>query len=229
MVATALVGAAVVGAAGTAYSASKAASAQKDAANQANQRLEAQYQQTREDLSPYRDIGEQGTNALSGRLDFLTSPIVMDQAALEQTPGYQFTRTQGLKAIQNSAAARGLGVSGAAFKGASDFATGLANKTYQDQFNLENANRTNAFNRLMSVSQLGQSAAAQTGNTGMSAAQGISSNTIGAGNAQAASYNAMGGAFANAANSVPAALYYQGIYGNSGSSGGSSGSYNWGR
>ena len=62
------------------------------------------------------------------------APGSMGQQELEETPGYQFTRDQGLQSVQNSAAARGLGVSGAALKGAATFATGLADKTYQDQF-----------------------------------------------------------------------------------------------
>jgi hypothetical protein len=56
------------------------------------------------------------------------------QAQLEATPGYQFTLQQGLESTQNSAAARGLGNSGAALKGAATYATGLANQTYQNQF-----------------------------------------------------------------------------------------------
>lgn len=56
------------------------------------------------------------------------------QAELEATPGYQFAKSQGLQATQNSAAARGLGVSGAALKGAATFATGLADNTYGAQF-----------------------------------------------------------------------------------------------
>ncbi len=62
-------------------------------------------------------------------------PGRMDEATLRQTPGYQFALSQGLQATQNSAAARGLGVSGAALKGAATFATGLADNTYQQQFN----------------------------------------------------------------------------------------------
>lgn len=61
-------------------------------------------------------------------------PQQMTQAELEATPGYQFTLGQGLKGVQSAAAARGLGVSGAALKGAGEYATQLANKTYQDQF-----------------------------------------------------------------------------------------------
>jgi hypothetical protein len=56
------------------------------------------------------------------------------QAQLEATPGYKFTLQQGLESVQNSAAARGLGSSGAALKGAATYTTGLANQTYQNQF-----------------------------------------------------------------------------------------------
>jgi hypothetical protein len=58
----------------------------------------------------------------------------MTEAELVQTPGYQFNLSQGLRAAQNSAAARGLGVSGAALRGAANYATGLADSTYQNQF-----------------------------------------------------------------------------------------------
>jgi hypothetical protein len=64
-------------------------------------------------------------------------PGQMTQQQLEATPGYQFTLDQGLKATQSAMAARGLGVSGAALKGAAAYATGLADKTYQDQFNIQ--------------------------------------------------------------------------------------------
>lgn len=56
------------------------------------------------------------------------------QNALAATPGYQFTLKQGLESVQNGAAARGLGSSGAAEKAAANYATGLADSTYQNQF-----------------------------------------------------------------------------------------------
>lgn len=214
-VATAIIGSAAVGAASTAFGASKAASAQKDAAVQSNARLERQYQQTREDLAPYRELGTEYATKLDERMPFLTSPIVMDQNALENTPGYKFVKAQGLKAVQNSAAKRGLGVSGAALKGASAFATDLANTTYKDQFNLENINRTNEFNRLKSLVDTGQSAATGTAALGQKTAEGVSSNTIGAGNAQAAAYNTIGQSFSKAADDIGGYYAYKGLYGNS--------------
>jgi hypothetical protein len=96
-------------------------------------------------------------------LDELTAPINMTQAQLEQTPGWQFTNYQGQKAVQNAASARGLGVSGAALKGAANFATGLADQTYKTQFDIANTNQTNAYNRLKSLVDVGENASAQTG------------------------------------------------------------------
>ena len=212
-VAVAIVGAGVVGAVATAYSANKAASAQTSAADKASAAAQAQYYQSRQDLAPYRDIGARAGTELESRLPFLTSPIEMDQVALEKTPGYQFTKTQGLKAVQNSAAARGLGVSGAALKGAATFATGLADNTYQTQFNLENVNRTNAYNRLKGLVDTGASAAAGTGQLGAAAANTTASANMAAGNAQAAAANATGAGIASAANNFGGYMAYRGLYG----------------
>jgi hypothetical protein len=68
----------------------------------------------------------------------------MDQ--LSQTPGYQFTLQQGEQAVQNSAAALGLGSSGPALKGAVNYAEGLAGTTYQQQFNNYWTNYQNQLN-----------------------------------------------------------------------------------
>lgn len=205
--ATAVLGAAAVGAASKIFSANKAAKAQTEAVDKSNALIKNMYDTTRGDLSAYRDIGGQAASDLSERLPFLTSPIEMTQANLEKTPGYQFTKQQGLKATQNAAAARGLGVSGAALKGASAFATNLANTTYKDQFELENINRTNAFNRLKGVVDTGQQAAAATGGFGATAATQMGANTIGAGNAQAAAANASGAAISKAADTAGGYYY----------------------
>lgn len=75
------------------------------------------------------------------------------QSALEATPGYQFTLGQGLKSVQNSYAAKGLGSSGAALKGAADYATGLSDATYESRlndylnsYNSEFTNTQNSYN-----------------------------------------------------------------------------------
>jgi hypothetical protein len=142
----------------------------------------------------------------------------MDQAALEQTPGYQFNLSQGLKAVQNGAAARGLGSSGAAMMGAANYATGLADATYQNQFanantNLQNemAQRNNTVNYLTGTAGIGANAAAHSGQFGTQAAgnvgqigtqtaAGIAQNTTNAGTAISAGLNGGANALMGGAN-----------------------------
>src|SRR5215831_15810880 len=104
----------------------KASSSAKDAAK--IQLQIAQMNQAR--LSPFVQAGADVLPQLAG-----AQPGTETLAQLEATPGYQFILDQGLKSTQNAVAARGLGVSGAAIKGAANYATGLAQNTYQNIFN----------------------------------------------------------------------------------------------
>lgn len=198
---------AVAAVAGTAVSAGSSlmgADAQNESVDSANAQQRAFYDQMRADLKPFLDTGYKANTDLSNRLTELTSPITMDQETLEKTPGYQFNLTQGLKSTQNSAAARGLGNSGAALKGAATYATGLADSTYQNQFNNAMANQENAYNRLMGVTTLGQNSAAQVGSAGLHTGDSIGANTIGKGNAQAAADTSLGKTFNNTATGIGA-------------------------
>lgn len=212
-VATAVVGSALIGAGTTAWAAGEASDAQRGAAQLVSDTNWKMYNQTRADLAPYRAIGDRATTDLTGRLDELTAPIELTQDWLEKTPGYQFTKTQGEKAVQNSAAARGLGVSGAALKGAANFVTGLADNTYKTQFDVARANKTDAFTRLKSLVDTGQSAVAQTGAAGTTTATNASNLQVGASNAEAAMYNKTGQSIANLASDVGGYARYKGLYG----------------
>lgn len=139
---------------------------------------------------------------LLSRLPDLTAPIKLDQSFLESTPGYQFNLTQGLKAVQNSAAARGLGNSGAALKGAANFATGLADSTYQNQFANELAQRNQAYNQLLGTSELGSGAAGQTGLFATQTGANIGQNTIAGGTGLAAGLVGAGNSLTNGLNTV---------------------------
>ena len=214
-IATAVIGSAVIGAGATIFGASKAADAQKDAAGKAAALQREQYAQTREDLSPYRAIGEDASGRLTSRLSELTTPISVDPNVLNQSDYYKFASTQGQKAVQNSAAARGLGSSGAALKGAAAFAKGLATDTYKTSFDMANLNQTNAFTRLKGLVDTGQGAAAQTGVAGLASATNQGTALVGAGNAEAASYNAIGKSVADLSGKIGGYAQYQGLYGNS--------------
>src|SRR6266496_2267738 len=224
-IATAVIGSAVIGAGASIYGANKGAEAQKAAADKTVDMQQQQYQQTRSDLSPYRDIGGQAAGDLSRRLSDLTSPISVDPNQLENSDYYKFASTQGQKGVTNAAAARGLGSSGAALKGAAAFAKGLATDTYKTAFDMQNTNQTNAYNRLKGLVDTGENAAAQTGALGEKAAYNSGVATVGAGNAEAATDNKIGSNIANAASGIGGYAAYKGLYG-SGSGGNTGTSYN---
>jgi hypothetical protein len=212
-------GAGILSAGASIYGSTQAANAQTNAANQANQTIQQQYQQNSQNLAPWMQNGTNSSNLLSyltgsggsapagysgaaGGQGALTAQFNPTQAQLESTPGYQFTLGQGLKSVQNSYAAKGLASSGAALKGAADYATGDANTTFNQQFqNYWNQNQS-IYNMLSGQSGQGLSAAGALANAGTTAAGQQGQNTIGAGNAQAAMYNGIGSAIGGAANSL---------------------------
>lgn len=208
-----------VGGIAQAFGASSAADAQVAASRDANARLERQYQTNATNLAPWMQGGANasglvnfltgasgtapaGYNGAAGGQGALTTPFAPTMAQLEQTPGYQFTLGQGLKSAQNSYAAKGLGSSGAAMKGATDYATGLANNTYQQQFQNYWGQNKSIYDMLTGQSTVGANAAAALATGGNALASGVSANTVGAGNAQAAGYNAIGSAVANTAQGI---------------------------
>lgn len=253
-VATAIVGAGAIGGLATAYSANQASQAQQGAANTAagiNQQqlgyTQAVNAQNQTNLAPFRTVGQTSIDQINSNPNYAlpaTAPTFAPFAAPDvvndtNAPGYGFTLQQGLKATQNSAAARGLGSSGAALKGAATFATGLANSTYGDVFNRDLSGYTtnrdtslasfgaqqtstqNAFSRLSALVNTGEAAAAgaaTAGNVssaiGTTGANNIGSNVIAGGNAAAAGYNATGAAVNNTANNLAGYAIAKGLYGN---------------
>lgn len=208
MVAAAIGVSAAAGLAGSAMSASaskSAADTQAQASENAAQLQNDQWQQTQANLQPYMTFGAGAINPLQSAMgynsDWSVNPSnilqqqfsapTADQAA--QTPGYQFTLQQGLKATQNSAAARGLATSGAALKGASTYSTGLADSTYNDvynraltTFNTNYSSAANNVNRLSGIVGNGQNAAATNGSLGAAAAGNIGNTLTSGANATAA-------------------------------------------
>lgn len=225
MVIAATVGGAVASAAIGGIAADSASSAQENANNKAINAQTSMFNTTQQNLQPYLSTGSSASSQLSNLTGLnsdnaLQSPLLagaqlpptMTEDQLKQTPGYQFNLSQGLESVQNAAAARGLGNSGAALKGAANYATGLADSTYQNQFNNyqtlfgdQVTNSTNQFNRLMGLSGLGESAATGLGQAATATGQGIANNYVGYGNAQAGAdmYDAkqFGNALSNSANS----------------------------
>lgn len=213
----AILGSSAISAVAGAYGASKASDAQQAAAAEAGRIALQQYDKTRKDLSPYRQLGLKYATELDERMPQLTSDINIDKQLKDPNSiaarAYDFTKTQGLKAVQNSAAARGLGVSGAALKGATQFTTGLADNTYRNLFDMERLNRGDQYSRLKGLVDVGQTAAAATGAAGTAAANTQASAAMAGGNAQAAGYMGIANAVSGAAKDVGGYYAYKGLYG----------------
>lgn len=182
-------GSALLGAGASIYGANKAASAQKKAAQQAGELQRQQYEQTRADLSPYRDVGG---NALS-RYQSLLGMKGQDayKSALgdyQQSPFLAQLITDTQRSVDASSAARGGLYSGATAQAIGDRTANL----YLGDYN-------NYLSRIGGLVDTGQNAAAQTGQYGANAAAGRANAAMQAGNAQA-------GGWINMANSVNNAL-----------------------
>ncbi len=194
-------GAAIAGVAGIAGSA-LSSSAQRSAANTASQTQRDIYSQNQQLLNPYVQGGLGAYGTLNNLLGVGGNSDTM-QKTLEGLPGYQFTLGQGLKSVQNSAASRGLGTSGAALKGAANYATGLANSQYG-----------NYVNQLQNSANTGMQAGSAIAGVGQSTGASIANSQIAAGNASAAGYNGIANSIGNAANSLPLyALMKNGSFG----------------
>ncbi len=110
----------------------------------------------------------------------------------QQDPGYAFRMSEGLKALDRQAAARGGLISGAALKGAQRFGQEAASQEYTNAFNRYQTNRANQLQPLQSLMGTSQTAANTLGNAAGNYAQGAGEAYMGAGNARASGY--MGGA-----------------------------------
>jgi hypothetical protein len=215
---TAILGAAALTAGVGAYSASQASKSQQSAASQAtaaqqqiaNEQVALQrdiFQKQLELQEPFREAGLAGQNRL---LEYLglggkkTAPGYGKYATAEFTPamfradpGYAFRMSEGMKALERSAAARGGLLSGAALKGIQRYGQDLASQEYTNAFNRYQAQRTGTLNPLQSLAGTAQSGATvlgqQAGQMGANIQNalgaygaGQAANIIGAGNAAAA-------------------------------------------
>lgn len=244
MVAAAVgIGAAVAGVASSALSSSAASSAadtQAAAADRASAASQAQAAQTRADLLPYNQLGQQGQEQLASLFglngagnkanalqSFGLSGLTFQptQAQLAATPGYQFNLAQGQNAVANSSAAQGRGISGAALKGAANYATGLANNTLLTQQGIFQQNLGNVVGGLSNIGNLGENAAAQTGSLGTANTNASNASAIGGANALASGQVGSANAISGGLNSLGSAplnyqLYSQLLNGGGGSGGG---------
>ena len=133
------------------------------------------YEQTRADFAPYRESGVANLNQLNtllgiggntGAADygrFRTADFTPADFTANKDPGYAFRISEGLKAIDRQAAARGGLISGNALKAASGYSSDLASQEYTNAFNRFQTIRGNTLQPFQVGAAAGQSAAAMQG------------------------------------------------------------------
>jgi hypothetical protein len=255
----AIVGSAIIGSIASnrasstqAQAAGEATQAQKDISDQQVALQREQFNKQLELNAPFREAGLAGTNQLLKQLqsgpyasakfggvagyDPASAMRNFGAADFQADPGYAFRLSEGMKALDRTAASRGGLLSGATLKGAQRYGSDLASQEYQNAFNRYQANRAqqaqeygNAFNRyqtertntlapLQSLAGVGQSATQQAQQASQNYATGASnalgnfgaaqgSNIIGAGNARASGY--VGGANAISSGLGQGLNFYQ--------------------
>lgn len=177
-VASATVASSLIGA----NASSSAANTQAKSARYAADLQQKQYDQTREDQMPWLEAGRGALNKLIPMSDY--TKFGMDQ--FQADPGYAFRLSEGQKALDRSAAARGGLISGAALKAAQRYGQDMGSQEYQNAFNRYQSERASQLAPLQSLAGIGQTTAANLGNAGAANAQAIGSYLTGGAAAQAA-------------------------------------------
>ncbi len=233
-------GAALAGTGASMYASSQASRAQSRAARDAaaattaaGERAadvqERMFERQVELQEPFREAGLTAQNRMltllglkggeAGAPDYGRYAKDFTMADFEADPGYGFRMSEGMKALERSAAARGGLLSGATLKGIQRFGQDTASAEYLNAFNRYQTNRANQLNPLQSLYGSGQtsantltSAAGQTGagmaNTYMNVGQGLSNAAMAGGAARASGYTGMASAL-NQGLSTGANLYLQ--------------------
>ena len=211
MVAAAIVGSAVVGGVVASKASSKAAKTQERAAQDATAAQERMFQRQTELQEPFRQGGLTAQNEIMQLLGIGGDKTAAGYGSMgkafgteqfQQDPGYAFRQSEGMKALERSAAARGNLLSGSTLKGVQRFGQDLASQEYQNAFNRYQTERAAKLNPLQSLMGSGQSSAnVLTGAAGQMG-QNEASNIYNAGQARASGYIGQANALNNALGQI---------------------------
>ena len=161
--------------------------------------------QTRADLTPYRDIGQDALYSLADRLGIETRDAegnirprseqygsITADFEFEKDPGYEFRRREGEKSIQNYLSSTGQFLSGTGAKALAGYGQEFASGEFGKAYERKRGRDTDIYNYLANLAGGGQSAATQTGQLDQVAASNISNISASTGNQLANLYGAGG-------------------------------------
>lgn len=164
-VAGAVVGSSLIGARASKSAASTQAAAADRSADVQREMFERQVELS----EPWRKAGEQALNKLIPLTDYQQFGMQQFQA----DPGYGFRMSEGMKALERSAAARGGLLSGATLKGIQRFGQDLGSQEYMNAFNRYQTERAARLQPLQSLAGIGQTTAQQLGQAGQTMASNV--------------------------------------------------------
>jgi len=174
-------GSSLLGALGSTAAARSMANANQSIAD-SNYRI---FQEQKALQEPWRAAGEEALNKLRSP-EMQYSPFTADK--FQADPGYAFRLSEGIKGLNNAAAARGGLLSGGTLKATQRFAQGLASQEYQNAYDRYNTDYRMKLSPLQTLAGYGQGATnnltTTTGNYGTNQAETLA-NT---GNIKASSY-----------------------------------------
>lgn len=124
------------------------------------------------------------TSSIGGGYGSLLQPFTA-QYMQQYSPAYQFQLQQGQQGVLNQDAASQGALSGAALKDLIGYNQNYANTAYNNAFNQYQTQLGNTYSRLAGVAQLGQNAAANTGQQGTALAGSAAQSATNIGTAQA--------------------------------------------
>jgi hypothetical protein len=197
--AVATVGSSMMGAS----AAKKAAQTQADAADRAMAQELAMYEQSREDLGPYRELGYTALGDIESRIPYFTSQFGYEQLRQYLDPSMAFRMKYGTQATERLANVGGGALSGNTMRALNEFGQDLASTEYGNAFNRFQTERGNIYNTLANIAGMGQQAVntgVQTGQnfaaqqTGLLTGQGaaLAGGQVGAANAYAGGLGQLG-------------------------------------
>jgi hypothetical protein len=158
MIPAAILGSSLLGS----RSASKAADVQAASADRAADVQREMFERQVELQTPFREAGVNALNKLVPLTDYQN--FGMDQ--FQQDPGYAFRMSEGMKALEGSAAARGGLLSGNTLRGVQRFGQDLASQEYQNAFNRYGIERERRMAPLQSLAGVGQTTSRELGAAG---------------------------------------------------------------
>lgn len=180
--------ASIIGGSLQAKSASKAADAEREQLDKALQLQQRMYEEGVARQQPFLQGGTEDYNRLRS---LMSGGPGAAQQFLQMDPGYGFRLSEGLKALDRQAAARGGLISGGALKAAQRYGQDVASQEFG-----------NAYNRLAGLAQIGPSSAGVMNSLGQNYATGAG-NIYGAmGQTAGQAQIARGSAYGNMLNSL---------------------------